>query len=446
MEQKNNDLSLAKAQTSEEDLQANRTLTVEESCRRLTEYLQDILHDAGQARLDVDLLSEPCRELGRALCSFHSLANELVAYSTQLSKGDLSQEIPDSASCLYNGLKNLHTDLKHLTWQAKQVTKGDYTQHVSHLGELSEAFNAMTQQLQEREDRLKKEIQRAQHRAEIIDSYTEMLVELLGQRDEWLLVVDQKTRQIVHCNKRTRDSSEDDAYCDGCRHRLSIQPKLLEWDGSERYQVWELEEDKGDCYRIISFPIEWKERPSCVHIIMDITAEKMNARHFNEEMYQDMYTGIRNHQFLDEFMRQVLRQRQDFTLCYLDLEGVSDINTSYGRKVGDAYIQNFVELVRKNFRSGDTFARIQDDKFCLMLTGNVKHLIERKMSEILAVFQRNDDRVFHHRCNFRYSIVEVEGESNVLPLDKLLEQAETAVRRQKRKQQKQRNPFEFDNW
>lgn len=446
MEQKNNDLSLAKAQTSEEDLQANRTLTVEESCRRLTEYLQDILHDAGQARLDVDLLSEPCRELGRSLCSFHALANELVAYSTQLSKGNLSQEIPDSASCLYTGLKNLHTDLKHLTWQAKQVTKGDYTQHVSHLGELSEAFSAMTQQLQEREDRLKKEIQRAQHRAEIIDSYTEMLIELLGQRDEWLLVVDQKTQQIVHCNKRTRGSSEGDAYCDGCRHRLSIQPKLLEWDGSERYQVWEFEEDKGDCYRIISFPIEWKERPSCVHIIMDITAEKMNARHFNEEMYQDMYTGIRNHQFLDEFMSQVLRQRQDFTLCYLDLEGVSDINTSYGRKVGDAYIQNFVELVRKNFRSGDTFARIQDDKFCLMLTGNVKHLIERKMSEILAAFQRNDDRVFHHRCNFRYSIVEVEGESNVLPLDKLLEQAETAVRRQKRKQQKQRNPFEFDDW
>lgn len=446
MELKNTDLNLPKAQTSEEYPHENRTLTVEESCRRLTGYLQDILDDASQARLDVDLLSEPCRELGRALCSFHSLTNQLVAYSIQLSKGDLSQEVPDSTSYLYCGLKNLHTNLKHLTWQAKQVTKGDYTQHVSHLGEFSEAFDAMTQQLREREAQLKEEIQRARRRAEIIDSYTEMLVELLDQRDEWLLVVDQKTRQIVHCNKRTRDSGEGDAYCDSCSHRLSIQPRLLEWDGPERYQVWELEEDRGDCYRIISFPIEWKERPSCVHIVMDITAEKMNARHLNDEIYQDVDTGIRNRQFLDEFMGQVLRQQQDITLCYLDLEGVSDINTSYGRKVGDAYIQNFVEVVRKNFRSGDTFARIQDDKFCLMLTGNVKHLIERKMSEILTAFQRDDDRVFRHRCNFRYSIVEVEGESNVLPLDKLLEQAEAMVRRQKRKQQKQRNPFEFEDW
>ena len=126
---------------------------------------------------------------------------------------------------------------------------------------------------------------------------------------------------------------------------------------------------------------------------------------------------------------------------------MADINTSYGRKVGDAYIQNFVEIVRKNFRSGDTFARIKDDKFCLMLTGNVKHLIERKMDEILTAFQRDDDRVFSHRCNFRYCILEVEGEYNVLSLDKLLEEAESAVKRQKRKQRrKNREPVDFDIW
>ena len=370
----------------------------------------------------------------------------MVSYSTQLSKGDLSQAIPENGSCLYNGLKNLHANLKHLTWQAKQVTKGDYSQHVSHLGEFSEAFNTMTQQLKEREAQLKQEIQRAQHRAEIIESYTEMLVELLDQRDEWLLVVDQETCEIVHCNKRARSGGEGGAYCDACQHRLSIQPKLLEWSDSERYQVREQEGDKGRCYRIISFPIEWKERPSCVHIVMDISAEKMNARHLSDEIYQDADTGIRNRLFLEEFMTQVLQDRLDITLCYLDLEGVSDINTTYGRKVGDAYIQNFVEIVRKNFRSGDTFVRIQDDKFCLMLTGNVKHLIERKMNEILTLFQRDDDRVFCHRCNFKYSIVEVEGESNMLTLDKLLENAEAIIQRKKRRQQKERRILGFDEW
>ncbi|MFR7901198.1 MAG: hypothetical protein ACLU6Y_16235 [Ruminococcus sp.] len=38
-------------------------------------------------------------------------------------------------------LKNMHSNLNHLTWQAKQVAKGDYSQTVSFLGEFSEAFN-----------------------------------------------------------------------------------------------------------------------------------------------------------------------------------------------------------------------------------------------------------------------------------------------------------------
>ena len=171
----------------EEDRQEAQSLGVEESCRRLSGYLESILDNAGEAGLDVECLAPPCRELGKALRGFQALAEELVSYSTQLSKGDLSREFPESGSCLYSGLKNL-------TWQAKQVTKGDYAQQVSHLGEFSEAFNVMTRQLKEREAQLKQEVQRAERRAEIIESYTEMLMELLSQRDEWMLVVDREKR------------------------------------------------------------------------------------------------------------------------------------------------------------------------------------------------------------------------------------------------------------
>lgn len=410
------------------------TLSVEESCRQLTQYLEEILLDASRPRLDTARLAEPCRELGEALRSFHALAEELVDYSTQLSKGGLDQEFPESGSCLYGGLKNLHANLKHLTWQAGQVAKGDYSQHVSHLGAFSEAFNEMTRQLDERRTQLQAEIRRARRRAEIIDSYTEMLVELLSQREEWLLIVDWETREVVHCNKRPQGGGQDKSFCESCRHRLPIQSKLLEWDNAERYKIWELEEKaRGACYRIISFPIEWRERPSCVHIVMDVTSEKMNARHLNAEVYHDTDTGIRNGKFLEEFMEQTLREKQDITLCYLDLEGVDGINETYGQKVGDAYIQNFVEIVRKNFRSGDTFARLKDDKFCLVLTGNVKHLIERKMAEILTIFQRDDDRIFCHRCNFKYAILEMGGEENTQTLQELLSSAEAVIRRKKRK-------------
>ena len=76
---------------------------------------------------------------------------ELKAYSAALSVGNLSDCSPSRDNPLCENLKNMQANLNHLTWQAKQVAKGDYSQTVSYLGEFSEAFNTMTAQLRERE-------------------------------------------------------------------------------------------------------------------------------------------------------------------------------------------------------------------------------------------------------------------------------------------------------
>ena len=76
---------------------------------------------------------------------------EMKQCSAALSKGDLSSFKPARENFLCENLKNIHANLNHLTWQAKQVAKGDYSQTVSYLGEFSEAFNTMTEQLRERE-------------------------------------------------------------------------------------------------------------------------------------------------------------------------------------------------------------------------------------------------------------------------------------------------------
>lgn len=65
---------------------------------------------------------------------------EVKHYSAEISKGNLSIEAPGRDNFLCENLKNIHANLNHLTWQAKQVAKGDYSQSVSYLGEFSEAF------------------------------------------------------------------------------------------------------------------------------------------------------------------------------------------------------------------------------------------------------------------------------------------------------------------
>lgn len=80
--------------------------------------------------------------------------------SAALSVGDLSRGYPSYNNPLCDNLKSIQSNLNHLTWQAKQVAKGDYSQTVSYLGDFSQAFNTMTAQLREREEALKKQAQR----------------------------------------------------------------------------------------------------------------------------------------------------------------------------------------------------------------------------------------------------------------------------------------------
>lgn len=120
----------------------------------LFEYLKSILYDSKVKTIDVDELDEPFKKLGLGLQYLEKALAEMKEYSAALSTGNLSVEVPPRDNLLCENLKNIHANLNHLTWQVKQVAKGDYTQTVSYLGEFSEAFNRMISQLDDREQML----------------------------------------------------------------------------------------------------------------------------------------------------------------------------------------------------------------------------------------------------------------------------------------------------
>ena len=121
---------------------------------------RDIIYDSENAKLDLEQLDEPFWKLGKGLQYLDKAVKEVKHYSAEISKGNLSIEAPGRDNFLCENLKNIHANLNHLTWQAKQVAKGDYSQSVSYLGEFSEAFNTMTKQLKEREEELEEEAYR----------------------------------------------------------------------------------------------------------------------------------------------------------------------------------------------------------------------------------------------------------------------------------------------
>ena len=70
-------------------------------------------------------------------------------FISALSQGRLDIN-PPSHNPLIAPFKQMHANLRHLTWQTKQIAEGDLDQHVDFLGSFSGAFNRMIEALREK--------------------------------------------------------------------------------------------------------------------------------------------------------------------------------------------------------------------------------------------------------------------------------------------------------
>lgn len=405
-----------------------------DNCELLFEYLRSILYDQQIHALDVKELDEPYQKLGKGLAFLQQAVEEMLAYTEDLSRGNLSGAYPSRDNFLCVNLKNLHANLNHLTWQAKQVASGDYSQHVSYLGEFSEAFNTMTAQLKERETQLKEEAQKVQKRAQVIEEYNDLLVEMTRRRKEWIVVVDAQSRDIVYCNKRKDEKRIDPEFCEKCRHRLSFRNDILNWQDSEQYKVWEAGDEEQGYYRITTFHIEWRGQNAYAHIVVDITDEKQAANRLNSKAYMDPGTGIHNRLFFDEYMESVLEEGREVTLCYLDLDGLKYVNDHYGHNQGDNYIRSFVSLMKSSVRSTDIFARIGGDEFCVVIPEVEKETAEKKFAELLELFVAENKE--EYPVSFSYGVVEIRRIGKRMTLEEIIKTADAQMYECKRRNKK----------
>lgn len=131
---------------------------IEDAVEKLAILLQGNVPE----KIDVeDTSDEQHRRLASLLNRLFTCFQEILEFIVPLSHGRLDDiEPPPARNLLASPFKELHSHLLHLTWQAKQVAKGDYSQRVDFMGDFSEAFNFMIVALDKSEKALKTEISR----------------------------------------------------------------------------------------------------------------------------------------------------------------------------------------------------------------------------------------------------------------------------------------------
>lgn len=102
------------------------------------------------------------RRLAESINQLITFIDQIHRFIIPLAQGELSDIKLAPNNYLASPFKELHSRLRHLTWQAKQVANGDYLQRVDFMGEFSEAFNSMITALESNERLLRNKIDELQ--------------------------------------------------------------------------------------------------------------------------------------------------------------------------------------------------------------------------------------------------------------------------------------------
>lgn len=385
----------------------------------LFEGLRSILFDGAPQAVDTDTLDPAFRDLGEGLNFLRDSVLEMKNYAAALSRGNLSVEPPSRENFLCQGLKSIHANLNHLSWQAKQVAKGDYSQNVSYMGEFSDAFNRMTKQLSDREKKLKEDAQAEKSHAETVESYNELLMELLHDSEEKVLVTAVAQPKILY-------------PADGgmCSRELAEKCIYFHREAREGHRwEWEVRCSDGCDYRVITGAIQWQGERAYAHILRDVTRQREMERRLTEAACRDALTGIGNRFYFEEELRRLLNTPGPFCLCYCDLDHLKYINDNLGHQEGDWYIRRFTGIVESAIRRGDVFTRIGGDEFCLLLPGCTREAARRRVEKMQFIFQADTTRGYDK--NFSCGIVEVPGDHRDTTAEEIIQQADSIMYAQK---------------
>mgnify|MGYP001028132410 CR=1 FL=1 len=113
--------------------------------------------------------------------------------------------------------------------------------------------------------------------------------------------------------------------------------------------------------------------------VLTILAVNRSRLSFQEQARRDGLTGLYNHRFFQERLRDILKgsHNDPVSLLMLDLDNFKCFNDAYGHQAGDRKLKKVAAVLLANVRSTDLVARYGGEEFAVVLPGlNLKEAVQ----------------------------------------------------------------------
>ena len=351
--------------------------------------------------------SEELAELQEAVLYLSGLLPESNEFLKHLQAGELDVKPPGRHNFMAANLKELHSALKHLTWQANQIANGDYSQKVDFLGDFSASFNSMIHQLAEREAKLK-------HQSVELSDMVELIKSIMDGLKDWIVVIDSESKEVIYTNQSANQlfyDMEIEKYT--CGNKCELIEQLRKQSQDCKVSIFEYTCPKSmKILRVKSFGIKWNNKAACVHCIQDVTDECEYHEQVEEMAYTDELTGLYNRRYCMKQLERQLSQKNEFSFCMIDLDGLKYANDNYGHASGDRYLKTVADEMLKISRTTDIVCRIGGDEFAILFLNCASDIALKKMKQANLSIESLSEGFL---MSISYGVIHIEAGMNISP-------------------------------
>ena len=159
-------------------------------------------------------------------------------------------------------------------------------------------------------------------------------------------------------------------------------------------------------------------------IVRDITENKKNLDKIKYLSFHDNLTGLYNRAYFEEELKRLNTKRSlPISIVFGDLNGLKNINDTFGHKEGDKLLCKVSKILKKCFRTEDIIARWGGDEFIIILT---KTGISEAIKMINRIKKKCAESMFHSKpISISLGISTKDRCSK--NIDRIIKQAETKM-------------------